>query len=375
MYAALLSLSLLLTGCLPTRAPEVTLIPTFTPPAPPATWTPTPLPTATPMPTPTPAPPTPDPAAISGAAQRGLARVRAAAGEAQLLCLRYEDTTGDGQPAWIALTYQEAEPHARLQALILHDDDTVYRLPTVIPDPATPDYGLGQYATCELQIRDVNADGRPDIAIFGYADGNRSLMHLYTWADGDYRVLGNFRGTAGVWFEDGQGDLTEQVIEGHRVGGGADLVWQVIFTWDGRTYGWTLDRYAWYSLERPQFPLTGRADHAVISFYLLLNDRDMPRAYTLLSPSYQAARPFTEWVAGFATTLRVEASSVNIIAAASGENNARVSAMITSWDNEDGRVIGRIWNVVWDLVRTADGWRLTGGTQQLLDSWEAQYWR
>lgn len=355
---------------LPTPAPLVTLIPTFTP-QPVPTWTPLPTPTATA----TPLPPTPDPATLLAEAEAGAARIQAAAGDAQVLCFRHEDTDGDGAPEWLALTYQEAEPYARLRAFILDEGNTFYALPTTIPDPATPDYGLGQYATCEIEIRDVNADGRPEVAIFGHADENQTLMHLYGWENGDYRVLGNFHGNAGVRFADADGDLAEEVIEGHRERNASDLAWYVVFTWNGGTYGWTWDYYDWYSLERPHTPVANTPEYAVISFYALLDDRDMARAYALLTPEYQSARPFDGWVAGFGTTLRIEAGSVHAIPTASGAGYARVAVMVTSWDNEDGRVIARVWNVEWDTILTTEGWQLTGGTQQLLDSQEALYWQ
>ena len=48
--------------------------------------------------------------------------------------------------------------------------------------------------------------------------------------------------------------------------------------------------------------------------------------------------------------------------------------MVTSWDNEGGMIIGRLWNTEWATVRTGDGWRLTDATAELLEEWVVIYW-
>ena len=361
-------------GCttVPTVAPATesptataTADPTSTATSVPPTHTPTLTPTATPY-------PTPDPATLSETAKRGLARVQAAAEDADLVCLRYEDADGDAEPEWLALTHQpEAGP--RLNAFVL-DDEAFYALPAAQPEPGDPDYGLGEYATCEVEVRDVNADGRPEIAIFGHAETNKTLLHLFVWEAGAYRLLGAFQGDAGVFFEDADGDLAEEVIEGHHDTAAPSLAWHVVFTWDGQTYGWTSDRWAWFYPDRPHTYPTHKPTYAVISFYLALDDRDLPGAHALLAEGTRAARPYNEWAAGFATTLRVKAGAVHQISGVGDENSARVASQVLSWDNIDGRVMVRTWEVEWATVRTADGWRLTESSMVLLDEWEAPYW-
>ena len=227
--------------------PETTTA-TSTPAVPTATLTPTATATATPTATPTPVP-TPDPALLLAEANAGFARVRTFAGEAALLCLRYEDTDVDGEPEWIALTYQDAEP-SRLSAFVL-DGEQAYWLEPAQPKPGTPDVGLGQYATCEVEIRDVNVDGMPEIAIFGHAERNETSLHLFAWDGSTYRRLGRFSGDAGVRFMDADGDLEMEIWEGYRDQSAPSLAWYVIHTWEENTYGWTSDHYDWYFLDRP----------------------------------------------------------------------------------------------------------------------------
>ncbi len=303
-----------------------------------------------------------------------MAQVQALAGEA-LVCMHYADTNNDGVPEWIALIHRP-EPAPYLSGFIW-DGETVYPLTPAPPhEPHHPDYGMGQYPTCEIEVRDINANGQVEILIFGHAERNETRLHVFTWdaATDSYRMLGFFNGNAGVKLENLDGDLAEEIVVGYRETRAPTLAWQVVFTWDGDNYGWTADRHAWYYLERPHVAVTHTPEFAVASFYLLLNDRDLPGAYALLSATAQAERPYAEWALGFATTVRVEAGSVQSISAARTETSARVAALVISWDNEAGRVIGRLWDTESNVILTADGWRLTGGTQQLLESWEAQYW-
>ncbi len=365
-------LTLLLTACtLPSTPTPAPPSPTLT--VAPPTATPTPQPTPTPTVTPTPTPiPLPDPTELPQLAEEGVARVRAAAGAADLICFRHEDLTDDGVPEWLALLHQ---PEAgRMSAFVLQGD-RIITLMDAKPDPGKPYYGLGQYPTCEIEIRDVNADGRTEIAIFGHAGRNSTLLHLYTWREDEFRLIGAFQGDAGVFFEDRDGDLAEEILEGHRDTGAPQLAWRVIFTWDGLTYGWTWDRWDWYFLERPHSYPTHRADYAVISFYLALNDRDLPGAYALLADSTRAAQPYETWAVGFARTLRVDVSGVQRVAAASDDNRARVNAMVTAWDNEEGIVSGRLWEVTWEAINTDAGWRLVSANTSLLDTWDARYWK
>lgn len=371
-----LLLAMLLTDC------SLPLAPAIAPPpvpsatstiVPPPTETLTPSPTSTPRPTLTPTPiPPPDPTALPAIAEEGAARLRDAAGNADLICFRHEDLTNDGLPEWLALLHQ---PEAnRMSAFVLRGD-TIHALLDAKPDPGKPYYGLGQYPTCEVEVRDVNADGHTEVAIFGHAERNLTLLHLYTWDDDDFRLVGAFQGDAGIFFENRDGDLADEIVEGHRDTGAPQLAWRVVFTWDGLTYGWTWDRWDWYFLERPRSYPTQRADYAVISLYLALNDRDLPGAHGLLADSARAAQPYETWATGFARTLRVDVSSVQRVAVAGDENRTRVNAMVTAWDNEEGLVIGRLWEVTWETIRTEAGWRLVSATTNLLDTWDVRYWK
>ena len=336
--------------------PSATLPPTLTP-------SPSPTPTATPL-------PTPDPALLLAYADAGLAAIQEHAQNMPVLCLRHEDTDADGAPEWLALVHQEDEP-PHLSAFIL-DGDVAYWLAPAHPQPGVPDVGLGQYAVCDADIRDVNVDGVPEIAIFGHTEKNETLLHLFTWDGTDYRRLGRFSGDAGVRFMDADGDLELEIWEGYRDQSAPSLAWYVIHTWEDGTYGWTSDCYAWYALERPHSYPTHKAEYAVISFYLALDDRDLSGAYALLTP--QDTRDYASWVLGYATTVRVSVGDAHPIPASVTANSARVSAMVTAWDNQGGIIMARLWNVEWDTVRTAAGWRLVDATTDLLEEWTVAYW-
>ncbi|MGC9522257.1 MAG: hypothetical protein ACP5HG_10325 [Anaerolineae bacterium] len=373
---ALTALVILLVACTGTAIPSQRVVtstplpvqPSLTPepilPSPTLSPTPSPTPTATPW-------PTPDPNAMLGTAEAGQAAVAAALGGAELTCLRYEDMDADGQPEWLALGHQGDASNARLSAFIL-DEAAVYPLASAQPRPGAPDVGFGQYPTCEVEIRDVNVDGTPEVAIFGHADGNLTLLHLFAWDGETYRRLGFFSGDAGVRFVDADGDAEEEIWEGHRVAGAPSLAWYIVHTWKDNTYGWTSEHHGWYFSDRPQSYPTHRPEYAVISYYLALNDRDLPGAYDLLLA--QERPVYEEWVVGYATTARVSAGSVHTIPAATGETRARVAAMITAWDNERGVIVGRLWNVEWDTVLTDAGWRLTTVTAEQLEEWTVSYW-
>jgi len=73
-----------------------------------------------------------------------------------------------------------------MSLLLNADGDAVYELEPAPPKPGVPDVGLGQYLTCEVEVRDVNADGLPEIAVFGHAEDNETLLHLFVWDDSGY---------------------------------------------------------------------------------------------------------------------------------------------------------------------------------------------
>jgi len=346
---------------LPTASPP-TLFPTSPPTitAPPHP-TPTPVPAPTPTPTPTPAP-TLDPAAV--AAHVAAAEERLEAEEIEPLCMRWEDTDADGEPEWVGLHLQPGEP-SRLKAFILDGDAWHDLLP--LPDEK---HGLGEYPHCELEIRDANDDGRVEILIWGHAGSSTDLLHIFVWDGTSYALLAFFEGNAGVRLANEDGDLADEVYVGYEAGD--DLVWEAVHTWDGANYGWTWERYTWFYLDRPHVYLADTPEHAVISFYLAVDDRDLSAAYGLLGPTSQAATPAGEWMVGFATTVAVEVGGVHEI----GRNgdSAAVIAQVRAYDNVDGRVIVTSWDVEWTVVQTPGGWRLESGTADELERWEAVYY-
>lgn len=366
-------------GCgFPQELAESSVTPTSVPPSPTLTPSVTPEPTATPSPSPTATAiptATPDLVELQATAAAGLADLQElytdAAGRSRIVCVRHEDVDTDGAPEWIALVHQEGDPASRLSAFVL-DEGAHYTLEPVPPKAGTADVGFGQYATCGVAIRDINADGIVEIAVTGHAAGNRTILHVFAWDGVGYRRLGFFSGDAGAKLVDVDGDLEEEIWEGHRVQGAPSLAWHVVYTWENDSYGWTSEHYDWYYADRPQSYPTNGPDYAIIAYYLALNDRDLPGAYDLLSPQTRAT--YETWALGYTTTLRVSAGSAHTIPAASGEERARVAIMVTAWDNEGGVVVGRLWNVEWDTIRTEGGWRLLTPTSELLEEWTVSYW-
>lgn len=285
------------------------------------------------------------------------------------LCLRWEDTDGDGVPEWVGLYLRPGEP-PQLTVFVL-DGDTWYDLRPLEKEPGKKDYGLGEHSTCELDVRDVNADGRVEILVWGHAETSIDLLHIFVWNGTAYALLAPFEGKAGVRLENTDGDLADEVVV--RYDAGSDLVWEAVHTWDGANYAWTWERYAWFYLDRPHAYHTDTPEHVVISFYLAVDDRDMPGAYGLLSSSARSAQPYETWAVGFVTTVAAEAGTVHELDRS--EDTATVAALVRACDNVDGRVIVTLWDVAWKVVRAPDGWRLASGTATQLDSWESGYYR
>ncbi len=344
-----------------TPTPASTASPTASPPTA-STSTPPPL---TPVATPNPGP-------LIAAANTGLARVQAQAGEATLVCLRYEDLDADGAPEWFALAHQTTVSPTRLSAFVL-DGTEAYPLEPAFPQPGAPNVGLGQYTTCDIELRDLNADGRVEIAIFGHSAGNETLLHIFAWNGERYQRLGRFAGDAGILLKNVDGDLATEIWEGYRVQGTDDFAWYAIHTWTGQSYGWTSDRYDWFYLTRPHSYRSDKPDYAVISFYLAIDDRDLPGAYALLTPADD--RPYATWALEYATTLRVDAGNVHTIPGTVSDADARVATIVTTWDNEAGGVVRRLWNVEWQTTHTVEGWRLVGATSELLEEGPVSYWQ
>jgi hypothetical protein len=281
------------------------------------------------------------------------------------LCLRWEDTDADGAAEWVGLYFQPGEP-PQLRAFVL-DGETWHDLSALEKEK----HGLGRYPTCELEVRDVNGDGRVEILVWGHAEASIDLLHVFVWDGQAYALVAPFEGNAGLRLEDADGDLVEEVVVRYQADG--DLVWEAVHTWDGVSYGWTWERYAWFYRDRPHAYPTDTAEHAVISFYLAIDDRDLPGAYGLLSPAAQAAQPADAWMGGFGTTVGAEVGAVHELT--STGDLATVAAQVRAYDSVEGRIVATLWDVQWTAVRTPDGWRLESATTAEVDRWEAPYYR
>jgi hypothetical protein len=280
------------------------------------------------------------------------------------LCLRWDDTDGDGEGEWLGVYFHEGEP-SDLKAFIL-DGEVWYELSPLEDEK----YGLGRYPACELEVRDVDADGVVEILIWGHAEEAVGLLHIYAWDGETYVLVAPFEGPVGVLMENLDGDLTDEVVLRylHRSGRG----WEAIYTWDGQNYAWTWERYVWYYLDRPHAYSTGNPEDAVISYYLALGDRDMPAAFELLSAGTRAASTYDTWVAGFSSTLDIEVGAVGELSA--GEENAEVACQVRTYESIDGRVFVVLRDVQWSLIQSTAGWRLQSETSTELDRWEAVYY-
>ncbi len=291
-------------------------------------------------------------------------QARLAEANIEPLCLCWEDTDGNGDTEWVGLHFRPGEPN-RLEAFIL-DDESWYDLRPLEKEK----HGLGEYPTCELEVRDINADGKVEILVWGHAEASIDLLHVFIWDGATYVLMASFEGEAGIRLENSDGDLADEIAVGYEAGN--NLKWEAIHTWDGANYGWTWERYTWFYLDRPHVYHTDTPEHAVISFYLAINDHDLPGAYGLLSPNAQAAQPSAEWMSGFVTTVAAEVGVVHEINRSG--NTATVVAQVRAYDNVDSRVVATLWDIQWTVVNTEAGWRLESATADQLDQWETPYY-
>jgi hypothetical protein len=280
------------------------------------------------------------------------------------LCLRWEDSDGDGEAEWLGL-HRRAGERPQLEAFVL-DGETWHELQAQEEE----EYGLGVYATCELDVQDINADGRVEILVRGHARESIDILHIFAWDDERYTLLAAYQGDAGVLVQNIDGDLSKEIVVRRLARRG--LAWEAVHTWDGTNYGWTWERYGWLHRDRPHTYIADDPELVVISFYLALDDRDLPGAYSLLSLESRSSQPYQAWAAGFDTTLAVEVGSVHQLALAGG--SATVTAQVRSYDNLDGYVIGRLWDTTWTVIREQGAWRLQSATSEELEQWEAPYY-
>jgi hypothetical protein len=279
------------------------------------------------------------------------------------LCLRWEDTDRDGEAEWLGLHFRQTDA-PRLEAFVLDGDAWHELLPL-----EREKYGLGTFPSCELDVLDINTDGKPEILIRGSAEEHIDLMHIFTWAEEGYGLLASFQGDAGIRVANIDGEPSMEVVVRHDAGQG--LAWEAINTWDGANYGWTWERYDWLHPDRPHAYPVDRPEHAVISLYLALDDRDLRGAYDLLSSETRASQPYQAWAAGFDTTLAVEVGSVHQVART--DDTATVTAQVRSYDNLEGYAIGRLWDATWTVVYEEGQWRPLSAASKELDRWEAPY--
>jgi hypothetical protein len=307
--------------------------------------------------------PTLDASAVAATIAAGEARVAAAGVEP--LCLRREETDGDGEPEWIGLYLRPTEP-PELVGFVL--DGTVWH--DLRPPESEEVVSLGEYPSCDLTIRDLNADGRVELAVLGHAGASTDLLHIFVWDGARYAVLGSFEGKGGVRLEEADGGLADQVVV--RLEPEGSLVREIVYTWDGAHFVWTWDRFAWFYLDRPRTYVDDTPLHTLASFYLALDDRDLQGAYELFSSSAQAARPYDGWAMGFATTLEVEVGATRVVG--QGEGWAAAAAQVRALDNVYGRIVATLYDVEWELIAEGSAWRLESGTSQVLEQKEVAYY-
>lgn len=279
------------------------------------------------------------------------------------LCLRWEDTDQDGEREWLGVYLRPGEP-SRLEAFVL-DGQSWYELGAVEAEQ----YGLGEYPACQLEVDDINADGKVEIAVWGHAETNIDLLHVFVWRGSRYQEIASFQGDAGLELANVNDDLIQEIIVGHNAGNG--LAWETIHRWDGKDYVWSWERYRWLHADYPHAYLSDDPTHSVISFYLALNDRDLRGAYGLLGSEARTSQPYQTWATGFDTMLSVEVGAVLEIERAGSE--ATVTAQVRSYDNLDGYIVGRLWDVTWSLILEDSAWRLGNARQEVLNQWKARY--
>lgn len=85
---------------------------------------------------------------------------------------------------------------------------------------------------------------------------------------------------------------------------------------------------------------------------------DFHPAYGLLSPDYQARKPYADFAGGFATTRWVEVNELELLEMAPDANRARVRAVVTAIDDVNGREKRTVYEIDWRLIRVGDQWRL-----------------
>lgn len=84
----------------------------------------------------------------------------------------------------------------------------------------------------------------------------------------------------------------------------------------------------------------------VFGYYRALAERDFAAAYAFLSPTVQAANPYDAWVAGYATTQRIEVETSQT------DNPDVVAVRLRATDSTAGggtvtRTFAGVWHLIW----------------------------
>lgn len=90
-------------------------------------------------------------------------------------------------------------------------------------------------------------------------------------------------------------------------------------------------------------------------FYVLLNKRKYSAAYDLLSPSFQHDWPFTQWKAGYRTTI------VSIADVSESTDPSNVPVTLTAKDSSPSGTVTTVFVGKWSLIQTSSGLLLDTG--------------
>lgn len=209
-----------------------------------------------------------------------------------------------------------------------------------------------------LDLQDATGDGRPEIIfVAGRGAKTTGFFTIWGWEAGRYRELFRDYSEPGPLFKDLDGDGRVEMVLRERVGSGAaSFMWDTAYRWNGQTFRPVLvpvlyddfiarhQGFIPYLLERGMAPneevilqvvllghayeLQGRtvaaeaeyalawalheaiagnvrcegAARAVQEFYLALEGRKLPEAFSMLGEALRQARPFPGFAAGYART-------------------------------------------------------------------------
>lgn len=267
--------------------------------------------------------------------------------------------------------------------------NTTYRLSVSIVTPAAPappagniratDWPAALASAPALELR--QQDGRLYVNVRGVTPGVGGMPLfdgiVYSDFDGDGRedaaIMLESGGTAGnigllVFRDSGAGPSLAAWRDGYKLwaeaSGGLLVVRQPIYAgWDPNCCpsGLAFTSYALRAgglevVQSRSEGVAGAEPEVVRNYYDLIRRKELAAAYALLAPAEQAANPYAQWAAGFASTLDLSAIT-SADPAAPGA--VRVELTATDATPEGGQVVRRFagsWRVRWDGGRA--GWAL-----------------